>query len=105
MAGVHIVGWLEKEDPGGSGILERQKERGGWPRRPEFICFSSLPGAEASAEGSVTPETFPGLAQWCVPNPISTVAICLVKHAGPMESEPPGNGNLFSGVFYYMCCF
>lgn len=54
LAGVHTVGWLEGEDPG-----ERKKGEVGQGDQSLFICFSNLPGAEASAEGSVTPETFP----------------------------------------------
>lgn len=73
LAGVHTVGWLEGEDPG-----ERKKGEVGQGDQSLFIHFSNLPGAETSAEGSVTPETFP----W----PGSTVCAKSYYHCGHMPS-------------------
>lgn len=87
LAGAHSVHWLEgvwrQWDPG-------EAERKGRSAKVARVCLPAILiclGLKPQQKGQWPLKPCPGLAQQCVPNPVSTMAVCLVKHSSLMESE------------------
>lgn len=67
-----------------------EAERKGRSAKVARVCLPALLiclGLKPQQKGQWLLKPCPGLAQQCVPSPVSTVAACLVKQSSPVQSE------------------